>query len=226
MLFLTFKTVFLIIIGRIMRIAVADDHAIVRKGLKLILETEFGKISLDEANSGDELVELAIKKDYDIIILDISMPGKDILDTLRTIKAKKPHIPILIFSMNPEKAYAVRMLKAGANGYINKDCSHDELIEAVKKVAAGRGYISSTLSELLAAELREDSKKPVYQKLSDREFQILCMVASGMNLDEIADKIYLSKNTVSNHRNSILRKLNLRNNSEITAYAMKNELIS
>jgi len=208
-----------------MRIIIADDHAIVRKGLKLILETEFGHVDLDEANSGDELIEIVKTKSYDLIILDISMPGKDILDTLRDIKLFKPEIPILIFSMNPEKAFAVRMLKSGASGYINKDCSHAELIEAIKKVISGRGYISSTLSELLAAELRENSSKPIHQKLSDREFQIMCMIAQGHSLDEIAIKLYLSKNTVSNHRNNIMKKLNLRNNSEITAYALKNEIV-
>ncbi|MFH1050314.1 MAG: response regulator transcription factor [bacterium] len=208
-----------------MKIIIADDHAIVRKGLKLILETEFGKVEFNEASSGDELVNIVSKKDFDIIILDISMPGKDVLDTLRTLKAIKPNIPILIFSMNPEKAFAIRMLKAGATGYINKDCAHQELIEAIKKVASGRGYISPALSELLAAELRNDFDKPIHQKLSDREFQIMCLIAAGMNLDEIAEKLYLSKNTVSNHRNNIMKKLSLRNNSEITAYAMKNEIV-
>ena len=209
-----------------MKIVIADDHAIVRKGLKLILETEFGQVSLDEAGSGDELIEIIREKNYDIIILDISMPGKDVLDTLRMIKNIKPNIPILIFSMNPEKAFAVRMLRSGASGYINKDCSHDELIDAIKKVVAGRGYISPTLSELLAAEIRDNSEKPVHNKLSDREFQVMCMIATGLNLEEIAEKLFLSKNTVSNHRNSIMKKLNLRNNSDITSYAMKNELIT
>jgi DNA-binding NarL/FixJ family response regulator len=208
-----------------MKIAIADDHAIVRKGLKLILETEFGDVTLDESSSGDELIDLVRHNNYDLIILDISMPGKDVLDTLKDLKDLKPNIPILIFSMNPEKAYAVRMLKSGASGYINKDCSHEELIEAIKKVISGRGYISSTLSELLASEIREGSEKPIHQTLTDREFQIFCMIASGNSLDEIAEKLFLSKNTISNHRNNIMKKLKLKNNAEITAYAMKNEIV-
>lgn len=208
-----------------MNIAIADDHAIVRKGLKLILETEFGDIKLDECGSGDELLDLVRHNNYDLIILDISMHGKDVIDTLKDLKDLKPNIPILIFSMNPEKAYAVRMLKSGAAGYINKDCSHEELIEAIKKVISGRGYISSTLSELLATEIREGSEKPIHQTLTDREFQIFCLIASGYSLDEIADKLFLSKNTISNHRNSIMKKLKLKNNAEITAYALKNEIV-
>ncbi|MFC2131032.1 response regulator [Bacteroidota bacterium] len=208
-----------------MKFIIADDHAIVRKGLKLILEEEFGEIELDEAGSGDELIDIVRDKEYDMVILDISMPGKDVIDTLKIIKTIRPNLPVLIFSMNPEKAFAVRMLKSGANGYINKDCSQDELLEAIRKVVAGRGYISSTLSELLAAELREGFNKPSFDKLSDREFQVMCMIALGLTLDEIAKKLYLSKNTVSNHRNSVMKKLNLRNNSEITIYAIKHELV-
>lgn len=209
-----------------MKIIIADDHAIVRKGLKLILDEVYDDLVFDEAGTGDELVNKIKDIDYNLVILDISMPGKDVLDTLKIIKNIKPSVPVLIFSMNPEKSFAVRMLKSGANGYINKDCHQDELLDAIKKVVSGRGYISPSLSELLAAGLREGTNKPLHDKLSDREFQVMCLIASGSTLDEIADKLYLSKNTVSNHRNSIMKKLDLRNNSEITIYAIKHELVS
>lgn len=208
-----------------MKIAIADDHAIVRKGLKFILENQFGDIRLDESGSGEELLNLVRNNNYDLIILDISMPGKDVIDTIKELKDLKPKIPILIFSMNPEKAYAIRMLRSGASGYINKDCTHEELIEAINKVISGKGYISTTLSELLASEIREGSEKPIHQTLTDREFQIFCMIALGNSLDEIADKLFLSKNTISNHRHSIMKKLKLKNNAEITAYALKNEIV-
>lgn len=208
-----------------MKIALADDHAIVRVGLKLMLEEEFGELEIVEASSGDELLESLKDDHFDLIILDISMPGKDVIDTLRYTRSVKPDIPVLIFSMNPERSYAIRMLKSGASGYVNKDCDQSELITAIKKVLAGKTYVSQELSELLAAELKESYGKPGYDKLSDREFQILCLIASGKTLDEIAQKLYLSKNTVSNHRNSVMKKLNLRNNSEITIYAMKHNLI-
>jgi DNA-binding NarL/FixJ family response regulator len=209
-----------------MRIIIADDHAIVRKGLKLILEEEFSIVEFDEAGSGDEIINFIREKNYDIAILDIQMPGKDVIDTLRTIKSIRPNLPVLIFSMNPEKAFAIRMLKAGALGYINKDCEQSELIQAIKKVSSGRGYISGALSEILASSLREGADKPMHDKLSDREFQVLCMIAGGQTLDEISENLFLSKNTVSNHRNSVMKKLDLRNNSEITIYAIKNDLVS
>jgi two-component system, NarL family, invasion response regulator UvrY len=208
-----------------MKIALADDHAIVRVGLKIMLEEEFDELEIVEASSGDELLESLKDDHFDLIILDISMPGKDIIDTLKYTRSVKPDIPVLIFSMNPERSYAIRMLKSGASGYVNKDCDQSELITAIKKVLAGKTYVSQELSELLATELKESYGKPGYDKLSDREFQILCLIASGKTLDEIAQKLYLSKNTVSNHRNSIMKKLNLRNNSEITIYAMKHNLI-
>ena len=209
-----------------MRIAIADDHSIVRKGIQLIIDENFEDAKLDEANNGDELVELIKNNQYDIIILDISMPGKDVIDTIRMIRSMKSKIPILIFSMNPEKAYAIRMLKAGANGYINKDCTQEDLVEAIEKVSQGKGYITQSLSEILATEIRDGVGKPLHEILSDREFQVMLLIAEGHTLDEIAGKLYLSKNTVSNHRNSIMKKLNLRNNSEITIYALKNNLIS
>ncbi len=209
-----------------MKIIVADDHSIVRKGIQLIVEEHFPESEIDEANNGDDLLDKIKLKNYQLVILDISMPGRDTLDTLRTLKRMYPNLPVLMFSMNPEKAFAIRMLKAGANGYISKDCSQDELVEAIKLVSSGKGYITSTVTELLANEIREGSEKLPHEKLTDREFQIMLMIAEGFTLDEIAQKLFLSKNTVSNHRNNILKKLELRNNSEVTIYAIKNDLIS
>ena len=186
-----------------MKIIIADDHSVVRKGLKFILEQEFENLRLFEVDSGDELLgfinENSVKK-FDLVILDIAMPGKNVIDTLRSLKSMHPELPILIFSMNPERAFAVRMLKAGATGYLNKDCSHAELIDAIKKLVSGRGYISASLSELLAAELRDGSITPSHEKLSDREFQVLELIASGLTLEEISEKLFLSKNSNSHYQ--------------------------
>lgn len=209
------------------KIIIADDHAIVRQGLKLILDETIDMEIVAEVSSGDDLMEkiYAGPKNYDIVILDIAMPGKDTIDTLKEIRTGKTNIPVLILSMNPEKLYAVRLLKAGASGYISKDSNPKDIIEAIWKVAGGGMYISQTLSELLASDLRSGSDKPVHETLTDREFQIMCLIASGQTLPEISEKLFLSKNTISNHRNNILKKMTLRNNSEISIYAMKNKLL-
>ena len=180
-----------------------------------------------EVSSGDDLLEKIHSgtQTYDIVILDIAMPGKETIDTLKEIRSGKTNIPVLILSMNPEKLYAVRLLKAGASGYISKDSNPKDIIEAIWKVANGGMYISQTLSELLASDLRSGLNKPAHETLTDREFQIMCLIASGQTLPEISEKLFLSKNTISNHRNNILKKMTLRNNSEITLYAMKNKLL-
>ncbi len=209
-----------------MKIIIADDHSIVRKGLKLILEEEFSLSEFDEAVNGDELVQKISENDYDLVILDIVMPGKDAIDTLKMVKSIKPDLPVLVFSMNPEKNFAIRMIRAGASGYLNKDCPQEQLIDAITKTYSGRDYISPTLSEQLASKLREGAKKSPQELLSDREFQVLRLIAAGQTLDEISSNLYLSKNTISNYRNNIMKKLGLRNNSEITIYAIKNQLIN
>jgi DNA-binding NarL/FixJ family response regulator len=209
-------------------IIITDDHAVVRKGLKQIIEETPGFVVADEASSGNELLEKVRKNKYDVVILDISMPGKDGLDTLKELKQIAPDLPVLVFTIYPEEQYAVRLLKAGASGYINKESKPEELIEAIERVIRGRKYISSHLAELLANNLDSTSgsgQVPLHETLSDREFQVMCMIASGKTPTQIANELSLSINTISTYRIRILEKMKMRSNAEITHYAIKNRLV-
>jgi DNA-binding NarL/FixJ family response regulator len=205
---------------------IVDDHSVVRKGLiQILLDEKPGIYSIDEASSGEELLEKVVTKKYDVIILDISMPGKDGIDTLKSLK-KSGHnkAPVLIFSMYPEFQYAIRLLKAGAAGFINKECSSEEFIKALERVHRGGKYVSAELAEILLDSV-DISDTPQHEMLSDREFQVMCMIAKGRATTQIAGELELSVNTVSTYRIRILEKLQLKNNSEITHYAIKNRLI-
>lgn len=209
-------------------IIITDDHAVVRKGLKQIIEETPGFVVADEASSGNELLEKVKKNKYDVVILDISMPGKDGLDTLKELKQIAPDLPVLVFTIYPEEQYAVRLLKAGASGYLNKECKPEELIEAIERVTRGRKYISSHLAELLANNLDSSPSGgdvPLHETLSDREFQVMCMIASGKTPTQIANELSLSINTISTYRIRILEKMKMRSNAEITHYAIKNRLV-
>ena len=208
-----------------LRVLVADDHAVVREGLKGILLEEFGQVSFGEACDGQELMGAIQKQEWDILILDITMPGKSGLDALKEIRQIRPKLPVLVLSMHPEDQFAVRMLKAGAAGYMTKERAPEELIGAIKKVLAGGKYVSSTLAERLAFNLDQETEKAPHEMLSDREYEVLCMIASGKTVGEIADILYLSVKTVSTYRARILEKMNLRTNAELTHYAMKNHLV-
>ena len=207
------------------KIIIADDHAVVRKGLKQIFDETLDLAVTGEANSGYELLDKIRTNDYDVVILDISMPGKDGLDTLKELKTIKPDLSVLIFTIYPEEQYAVRVLKAGASGYINKESEPEVLIEAIRKVAQGRKYISPYLAELLASNLESGGEAPVHEQLSDREYQVMCMIASGKTPTDIAKELSLSINTISTYRIRILEKMGLKNNAEITHYALKNRLV-
>lgn len=207
------------------KIIIVDDHAVVRKGLKQIIEETPDLVVADEASSGFELMEKIRQKRYDVILLDISMPGKDGLDTLKELKNGKFDSPVLVFTVYPEEQYALRVLKAGAAGYINKECEPEELIEAIRKVSQGRKYISPDLAELLASNLDSASEQSLHDALSDREFQVMCMIASGKTVKDIAKELYLSINTISTYRIRILEKMNMKSNAEITHYAIKNRLV-
>lgn len=207
------------------RIIIADDHAVVRKGLKQIFDETQDLTVIDEANSGHELLEKVRLNKYDVVILDISMPGKDGLDTLKELKILQPDLSVLVFTVFPEEQYAVRILKAGAAGYLNKECEPEEMIDAIRKVARGRKYISPFLAELLASNLDTAGETPVHELLSDREFQVMCLIASGKSVSDIAKELSLSINTISTYRLRILEKMSLKNNSEITHYAIKNRLV-
>lgn len=207
------------------KIIIADDHAVVRTGLKQIIEQDPHLKVTGEASSGFELLEKIREGNYDVVLLDISMPGKDGLATLKELKKINPKLPVLIFTVYPEDQYAVRLLKAGASGYLNKECEPEELIEAIHRVAQGRKYVSPNLAEILATLLEESHSAPLHEQLSDREYQVMCMIASGKTIQEIAKELDLSPNTVSTYRIRLLEKMKMKTNAEITHYAIKNGLV-
>jgi two-component system invasion response regulator UvrY len=208
-----------------MKILIVDDHAIVRKGLVQLLHEEFpGSQVVEVANSHEALKEIR-KQIWDVILLDISMPGRNGIEILKQIKAEGINAPVLMLSMHPEEQYAIRALKAGASGFVNKESATEELLAAIHKVISGRKYISPLVAEKLAETLGEKSNKPAHESLSDREMQVLQLIASGKTVSEIAEEISLSVNTISTYRTRILEKLGLNNNAEITRYAIDNNMV-
>ncbi len=206
-------------------ILIADDHGIVRRGLKQILLDEFPEANIREVSNGSDLLREARAGNWTIIISDLSMPGRNGLETLKQLKEEFPKTPVLILSMHPEDQYAVRVLRAGASGYLTKESASDELVIAVRKILDGRRYISPALAEILAENLEPDSRKALYETLSDREFDVLKLIASGKTVSEIADLLSLSVTTVSTYRARILFKTNMKTNAELTRYAMDNKLV-
>ena len=207
------------------KILIADDHTIVREGLKQIISETPDMIVADEAIDGHEVLNKALKNDYDVVVLDITMPGINGLDVLKQLKNQKPKLPILVLSVHPEEQYAVRVLRAGASGYLTKESAPDELIAAIRKVSMGKKYVSSSLAEKLALELEIDHEKPLHETLSDREYRVMCMIASGKMLNEVADELYLSVKTISTYRTRILEKMKMKSNIELTHYAIKHGLV-
>jgi DNA-binding NarL/FixJ family response regulator len=208
-----------------LKIFIADDHPVVRMGIKQILSEVKDMTVADEAGTGQETIKKVSKNDYDVILLDISMPGRNGLDILRELKTKKPKIPVLILSIYPEDQYAVRVLKLGAAGYLTKEGVPEELINAIRKVAQGRKYISASLAEKLATDLELNSDRPPHENLSDREYQVLCLLASGKRLKDIAETLSLSIKTISTYRTRILEKMKMDNNAELIRYALQNSLV-
>lgn len=206
------------------RILIADDHPIYRKGLLQILMEVPGMFSVDEAGSGEEALAKVWENDYDLVLLDISMPGRGGLDALKTLKNHSPKLPVLVLSMHPEDQYAVRALRAGASGYLNKECAWHELVIAIRKVLEGGKYVSAALAESLASNLGANAGKPLQEVLSDREYQVFRMIASGKTVGEIAEELTLSVKTVSTHRVRILEKMQLKNNAELIHFAATNGL--
>lgn len=206
------------------RILIGDDHAIVRRGLKQIVE-ESSEMTVDEAKNGQEVLEKTRTINYDILVLDISLPDRSGLDILKHLKNVKPDLPILILSIHPEEQYAVRVLRAGAAGYLSKDSASDELMAAIHKVSQGGKYVTASLAEKLAFDLEKTTKTALHETLSDREFQVMCMIASGKTVKEIAESLCLSVKTISTYRTRILDKMGMKNNAQITHYAIKNQLV-
>ena len=207
------------------RIIIVDDHPIFREGLKKIISESHDIIIADEVSTGMELLDRLKKNSYDIVILDISLPDMSGLEILGNLQNGKKHPPVLIISMHPEEQYAVRALKTGASGYLTKGSIPDELLTAIRRVSAGRKYISSALAEKLAADLNKRDEQPAHDKLSDREYQVMIMLASGKTTGEVARQLLLSLPTISTYRSRILQKINLKNNAELIHYAIKNNLV-
>jgi two-component system, NarL family, invasion response regulator UvrY len=207
-----------------MKILLADDHAVVRRGLKQILTDAFKRATYGEARNAQEALDLIWKQDWDVIVLDITMPGRNGLDVLREIKKSRPRLPVLVLSMHPENQFAVRVLKSGASGYMTKETAPDELVGAVKKVLAGGRYVSNALAENLAASLSAKQTTP-QEKLSDREFQVLRLISSGKMITDIARELSLSVKTISTYRSRILEKMGMNNNAELMHYAIQHKLV-
>jgi DNA-binding NarL/FixJ family response regulator len=207
------------------RVVVVDDHPVVREGLKRIIAENPGMAVAGEASDGYEAMKLVGTTACDVVLLDISMPNKGGMDVLKQLHTESPKLPVLVLSMHSEDQYAIRMLKAGAAGYLTKDAAPARLVQAIRKVVRGGKYVSPTLAEKLATELDFDSQKPLHEVLSDREYQVLCMIALGKTVTEIALELALSVKTVSTYRVRVLEKLKMKNNAEITRYAIKEGLV-
>ncbi len=208
-----------------LRIIIADDHSVVRKGIRQILVEEFPDAVIEEVPDAAMLINKVIQEEWDLVISDLSMPGRSGLEALPQIKQIRPYLPVLIMSIHSEDQYAVRVLKAGASGYLSKDLAPEELINAIHKVLSGKRYITEIVAEKLATVFSKDESKPVHELLSDREFSVLKMLAAGQSVTNIAEKMSLSINTISTYRSRILLKMNLKNNTEITLYALEHKLI-
>lgn len=208
-----------------MHIFIADDHTVVRQGLRLILANAFKHANFAEAENVPALFAQLKQERFDVLVLDLSMPGGSGLDVVKQIKHEYPQLPVLVLSMYPEEQYAVRTLKAGASGYLTKESAGTELVTAIHKVTRGGKYINAAVAETLVLQLGTDHEHPPHELLSDREYQVLCMIASGKEVGQIANELALSVKTISTYRARILAKMNMKTNAELTHYAIENKLV-
>ena len=208
-----------------MHILIADDHAVVRRGLREILDDAIPGAAFSEAGNGDEVLRQLSKSTTALLVLDISMPGRSGVDVLRDVKHAYPRLPVIILSVHSEEQYAVRCLRAGAAAYINKESASEELAIATKKILSGGRYISATFAEKLIANLDEPGDKPLHESLSDREHEVMKMIAAGVPLTEIGERLHVSVKTISSYRTRIMEKMQMKSNAELTRYAMANSLI-
>jgi two-component system, NarL family, invasion response regulator UvrY len=206
-------------------VVIADDHALIREGLKKILNSEPDMTVVGEANNVVELFKALERLDVNIVLLDITMPGESGLDALKELRQKYPHVPVLMLSFHPEHRFAVRALKAGAAGYLTKESAAEEVAQAIRKVIGGGKYVSATLAEQLATELDDASGKPLHETLSDREFQVMRLIAAGKKSSEIAAELAVSVNTVNTYRMRIFEKMKMQSNVELSRYAVDHGLI-
>jgi two-component system invasion response regulator UvrY len=207
------------------RVLIADDHAVVRRGLRDILAEAFNNSTFAEAGSSEEVLRKVREQDWDLVTLDIGMPGRSGLETLKGIKEIRPKLPVLVLSVHPEDQYAIRFLKTGAAGYLTKESAPLELVDAARKVLQGGRYIGPFLAERLATELASDTQCLPHESLSNREFEVLRMIASGRTVTQIANELRLSVKTVSTYRARILDKMKMKTNAELTHYAIRNQLV-
>ena len=208
-----------------MKILIADDHAVVRKGLARILAEAFSNVACGEAQDAQEVLDRMARENWDLLVLDVSMPGRNGLDLLKQLRPGH-NPPVLVLSMHPESLYAVRALKSGAAGYLNKQSAPEELVRAVRKVLSGGKYVTPMVAEKLACDLDGGTAKPPHETLSDREYEVMCLLASGKTLKEAASGLSLSPKTVSTYRTRILEKMHLRTNAELTWYAVQSGLVA
>ena len=207
------------------RILIADDHAIVRAGLKQFIADQADMTIAGEAASGEEVVSLVRAEPFDVVLLDISMPGRNGVDALKQLKHIRPEMPVLMLSAFAEEQYAVNLLRAGAAGYVNKESASTELVGAIRTVVRGRKYVSPSLAQVLADGITADKDAPLHESLSQREFQIFCKLAGGQPVSKIANELFLSVKTVSTYRSRVLEKMAMKTNADLTYYAIKNRLI-
>jgi DNA-binding NarL/FixJ family response regulator len=206
------------------RILIADDHSIVRKGVRQILSEGFPDADIEEVGDAESLIKKVIDKDWDVVLSDLSMPGRSGLDALPQIKQINPKLPVLIMSIHSEEHYAIRVLKAGASGYLSKDMAPEELVGAIKRVISGKRYITAAVAEKLANIIDNGDNKALHENLSDREFAVFKLLAVGKPLTEIAESMFLSITTVSTYRSRIFVKMNMKSNAEITLYTIENNI--
>lgn len=208
------------------KILVVDDHAVVRQGVKQILNEQFQGAVIGEARNAEEMIDRIKKFTWDIVVLDVGMPGKSGLDALKDLKQVCPKLPVLVLSAYPEDQLARRMLKAGAAGYLTKDSAPNELVQALRKILGGGKFVSASMAELLVANLNEQAERPPHELLSDREYQVMCLIAVGKSLKEIADDLCVGISTINTYRARILEKMQFKNNTELTHYALENRLVN
>jgi len=209
----------------LLRILIVDDHPIVRQGLRQTLLDSVDVGHLGEAATAQQALDLVRQQDWDAVVLDIGLPGRGGLEALKDIKHERPRLPVLILSMHAEDQYAVRAIRAGAGGYLTKEAATEKLVEAIRKITTGGRFISPDLADLLATELSGGADGPPHASLSDREFQVLCLIGSGLPVGDIADRFALSVKTVSTYRTRILEKMRMKNNAELMQYVLSNRLL-
>jgi two-component system invasion response regulator UvrY len=207
------------------RVLIADDHPLIRRGLRQILSETSDIVVAGEAEDCASALHRLSKKKYDVVILDISMPGRGGIDVLTRIKDKNPNLPVLILSIHPEEQYAIRAIRVGASGYLTKNCEPDELLRAVRKVASGGKYIQETVAQKLAIDISSKTSNPPHDSLSNREYEVLRKIAAGKTVSVIASEMSLSVKTISTYRTRILEKMNMRNSAELTRYCFEHNLI-